>query len=521
MQLERLSVELRRRNSWETLDLGLAMLQIWRVPVLRAWCITYWPFALLVGAFTWTEPWLGALIVWWSKPLFDRVLLHVYSNAVFGGLPSVKDVWRALPRLLRNTRLIAGLTFYRLSAARSFFLPVWQLEGQRGKAAAARRRTLGRRGYGCAAWLTFVCANLVGVLVISGVILVLVMLPVGSGESLSLSDFFTPSSESPALSRCLNLLTFAADTLVEPYFVAAGFSLYLNRRSELEGWDIEVAFRQMDRNRSAGPALVARALCVASVVIGVALASLSFPVSGAENTDVATPASTSSEQEAPKVNVYPAGEIKRRLATVLDDPVFGRKETQWRWVYRQKADDSESPAWWRALMKWLERFSEDAARVVRVLVWISGATLLAVAIYLIVRHRERWWRQRSRHQPPEMLFGLDVRRESLPEDVRAAASELLARDPVAALSLLYRGALSALIHTGGVEFRPGDTERECWQRARSAMSDVGLGYFRRLLDAWLWAAYGRRLPPQRELDHLCEAWPQYFGGAAFTPGTAP
>jgi len=235
MQLERLSVELRRRNSWETLDLGLAMLQVWRAPVLRAWCVTYWPFALLVSALTWSEPWLGALIVWWSKPIFDRILLYVYSNAVFGSLPSVRDLWRSLPGLLRKTRLIAGLTVYRLSMARSFFLPVWQLEAQRGKAAAARRRTLGRRGYGYAAWLTFFCANLVGVLVISGIILILVMLPVGSGEFISLSDFFTPGSESPSLSRFLNLLTFAADTVVEPYFVAAGFSLYLNRRSELEG----------------------------------------------------------------------------------------------------------------------------------------------------------------------------------------------------------------------------------------------------------------------------------------------
>jgi hypothetical protein len=518
MQLEQLSVELRRRNSWETLDLGLAMLQVWRTPVLRAWCATYWPFALLVGAFTWTEPWLGALIVWWSKPIFDRVLLHVYSNAVFGTLPSLADVWRALPGLLRNTRLIAGLTFYRLSMARSFVLPVWQLEGQRGKAAAARRRVLGRRGYGYAAWLTFFCANLVGVLVISGIILVLVMLPVGSGEFLSVSDFFTPGSDSPSLSRFLNLLTFAADTLVEPYFVAAGFSLYLNRRSELEGWDIQVAFRQMDRNRSAGPVPVARALCLAAVVIVVGVASLPLPASGAESAEAITSASASLEPQTQKV--YPAGEIKRRLATVLDDPVFGRKETKWRWVYRQKPDNSESPQWWRALMKWLERLSEHAARVARVLVWISGATLLALAIYLIVRHRGRWWRLRARRQAPEMLFGLDVRRESLPEDVRAAARALLARDPVAALSLLYRGALSALIHAGGVEFRPGDTERECWQRARPAMSNAGLGYFRRLLDAWLWAAYGRRLPAKRELDDICEAWPRHFGEAAFPPRTA-
>jgi len=117
--------------------------------------------------------------------------------------------------------------------------------------------------------------------------LILVMLPVGSGEFLSLSDFFT--TQSPSLSRFLNLLTFVADTLIEPYFVAAGFSLYINRRSELEGWDVEVAFRQMDRNRNAGASPVAAALCLAAVVIAVALASLSLPVSGAETADATAP----------------------------------------------------------------------------------------------------------------------------------------------------------------------------------------------------------------------------------------
>ena len=32
--------------------------------------------------------------------------------------------------------------------------------------------------------------------------------------------------------------------LVEPFFVAAGFAMYLNRRVELEAWDIEQEFRR-------------------------------------------------------------------------------------------------------------------------------------------------------------------------------------------------------------------------------------------------------------------------------------
>ncbi len=31
---------------------------------------------------------------------------------------------------------------------------------------------------------------------------------------------------------------------LEPFYVAAGFALYLNRRAELEAWDIEQEFRR-------------------------------------------------------------------------------------------------------------------------------------------------------------------------------------------------------------------------------------------------------------------------------------
>jgi len=32
--------------------------------------------------------------------------------------------------------------------------------------------------------------------------------------------------------------------LIEPFYVAAGFAMYLNRRAELEAWDIEQEFRR-------------------------------------------------------------------------------------------------------------------------------------------------------------------------------------------------------------------------------------------------------------------------------------
>ena len=43
----------------------------------------------------------------------------------------------------------------------------------------------------------------------------------------------------------LVLAYFLAMSISEPIYVAAGFMLYLNRRTDLEAWDMEIALRQL------------------------------------------------------------------------------------------------------------------------------------------------------------------------------------------------------------------------------------------------------------------------------------
>jgi len=53
------------------------------------------------------------------------------------------------------------------------------------------------------------------------------------------------SSES-GIHQFVYLFAYAAVVLfLEPFFVSAGFAMYLNRRVELEAWDIEQEFRRV------------------------------------------------------------------------------------------------------------------------------------------------------------------------------------------------------------------------------------------------------------------------------------
>jgi hypothetical protein len=564
VELERLSLELRRRSPWEAADLGLPVLRRWRGAVYRAWFATFVPFALFLFLAFWQWPALAAFIAWWCKPLFDRVLLRIYSEAVFDEPPSVREVWRALPGLVRNSGLLWGLTLGRVDMARSFHLPIRQLEGQQGHAAKARRRVLDRKAHACAVWLTFLCAHFSAFLQISLLLLL---------------DFFWPQEAPPVFDWeawfhgetgfWLSFLPYLAwifgETLIEPFYVAAGFTLYLNRRNDLEGWDIELGFRRLTRRVEAERrAAVLAGLGLAGFLLW-QLPSDGFaepsPSERAEQTFVDSPhPSPLPEGEgtgkpplperggagklplperggAGKLPLperggtgklplperggtgklpLPLGEgrgegiAKRAIQAVLDDPVFGREVPDWDWRYRgdEKKDDKPAPEF-ETIAKWLVDW---IAKGIRMLSYAGAAVLAAVLIVLLYRYRDAWRsRPTAARTIPATLFGLDVRPDSLPADVAGAAGRLLAAGEfAAALSLLYRGALVSLIHVAQVDFRPGDTEGDCRGRVRGRIDADAENYFAELLDAWILTAYAHAAPPAEKLRDLCARWPRHF-----------
>jgi hypothetical protein len=508
MQLDQLKLALRRRSPWEALDLGLVMLRRWHSPVYRVWCATFLPFALLAIALLWQWPVVAMLLIWWLKPLFDRILLKVFAEASFGAAPSVRDVWRALPGLLRHSGLLAGLTLRRFNTHRSFDLPVWQLEGQRGKTGRARLRILGRKTSSYAFWLTFVCAHFVVIFEFGLVALI---------------DFFTPSDGMPAFSwadlvagesedwhvHAFNLAWVAAESVVEPFFVAAGFSLYLNRRSELEGWDIEVAFRRMAARQVEAASATSPALGRAAIIAllaGSLAGTLGYPV---DTFAEETPSEVVREQ-TPAATKRPDGAIRKLTEQVLADPAFGRKveDTSWRPRKQDKEDKTDMPWWVKQLISLAELLASGTRGLIYLVLFLAAVALL-VLIYRY-RHLALGYRAPPFKQP-DTLFGLDLRPASLPDDIAGAALvELNAGRYAAALSLLYRGTLVALIRRQHIEFRAGDTEDVCLRRVSGRIDAQAAIYFAQLLDAWKRTAYAETPPDAASARDLCQRWAQHF-----------
>src|SRR5271156_2103374 len=85
-------------------------------------------------------PWLPALAIWLAKPWLDQPVLFALSRALFGEPTGPVDLWAERGRILRPNLL--ALLLLRLSASRSFKLPILQLEGLSGRVQRDRVRQL-------------------------------------------------------------------------------------------------------------------------------------------------------------------------------------------------------------------------------------------------------------------------------------------------------------------------------------------------------------------------------------------
>jgi hypothetical protein len=234
-----MTLTLRPRTIWEGCDLGIRLLQANLRSAYSCYLMVALPIFALCFATYDIAAWLPATLIWCSKPWLDRTLLFVLSRALFAVNTTPPDVWEA-QREVWWAQWLETITLRRLSASRSFTQPVRQLEGLTGAARAGRVRQLAARHRGVARAMTQAFAAAELALMLSLISLELWLAPKHGDVSwlALLTGLAKPQT------MALTLSYAAAVAFVEPFYVAAGFGMYLNRRVELEAWDIEQEFRR-------------------------------------------------------------------------------------------------------------------------------------------------------------------------------------------------------------------------------------------------------------------------------------
>ncbi|MFU2325225.1 DUF4129 domain-containing protein [Pseudomonas sp. NFX98] len=512
MRLSDASVVIRPRPTWEAMDLGVLLSQRHRRLLMTSWAIVTLPFFALLSWLLWESPSVAVFIFWWLKPAFERLPLYILSKAMFGETPTLKQALVQWPQLLKP-QLLASLTWRRLSMSRSFLLPVVQLEGLSGEARQQRMQVLLQRDAGAARWLTLIGVHLETALWVGLMVLFYLLLPQQVALDWSWQSLMTAATQDWRWLEHLTNVFYALVLVVwEPIYVACGFSLYLNRRTVLEAWDIELVFRRM-RQRLNGTTI---ALLLAAILLLPSTPS----VWAAE--PVITP-------DSPRLLEQPLTSQASRdsIKAILDQPPFKNKETVTRYRFgedktsAQTPDDDKIPQWLKALFELFDsqRFGA-VATLIEALLW--GTVIGAIGL-LIWRYRD-WLQAFVSRRPgpgkkasrpmPQQAFGLDLNRETLPADIAASAEGLWETHPREALGLLYRALLSHLLHDFDLTLKEADTEGQVLERVEQLQQPALLAFSRNLTGHWQNMAYGHRLPPAHSQQELCNGWRALFGPGA-------
>ncbi|MCM2335242.1 MAG: hypothetical protein NDI66_00430 [Pseudomonas sp.] len=523
MRIDALTVALRPRTAWEAVELGGALLRAHAGAVWRPWLALTLPLFALLNLALWAldQLWLAAPLMWWLKPLFDRVPLYVLSRAVFGDVPAPRATLRALPAFARPS-LLAGLTWRRLSPVRSLYLPVDVLEGAGGADARARRAALGGPVYGVAALLTLVCVNFELVLMAGLAALAFVFIPPEYVVDAARGLWELLVAQPAWIQLAYNAIAYAATAVIEPFFVAAGFGLYLNRRTGIEGWDIELGLRRL-RTRlleHARPLALVLACAFAWAMPPAAHAQdagdRAAPARAPDRAAARDPGSVAGRPVASPASVFgderaPTADFQRAVAEAYADPALSPKRTVVRW----KARNPDEPAA-RKPPPFLEPLAKAIALIGEFALW---AVFIALALMLLLtaRYWLPWLRGTlagARREPTAVQERPAVDAPPLPDDVAAAARALWARGrPRDALALLYRASVAAMVERAQVVLVPGATEAQCLRAARAMPRADDREAFADVVRRWQLAAYARRVPGDDEFEALLARLSDRFGWA--------
>jgi hypothetical protein len=191
---------------------------------------------------------------------------------------------------------------------------------------------------------------------------------------------------------------------------------------------------------------------------------------------------------------------KSEIREVLKAKEFGYYKDVKRWEPRERDKPSSIDT------TWLRAIGYALAKAGEVLMWVGAGALVAYALWWAARMLSRGGAAPPEpYRAPAALFGMELAPEKLPPDVAAAAAALAREGRLReALGLLYRGALSELVHKRGVQLLASHTEGDVLRLAGKT------SYLEELIAVWRTCAYARRMPAAAQVEQLAADYGKAF-----------
>lgn len=215
----------------------------------------------------------------------------------------------------------------------------------------------------------------------------------------------------------------------------------------------------------------------------------------------------------PAAEVLTPAAVQAAVETLRHDPNLGRDKTvrSLHWVAGEKPPQppKDAPPWIVSLFRFLAQSGS-------LVIWVAGAIGFAVAAvwaYRLLKSRQSAPRVAAA-QGTSRVQDLDINPNSLPADVGAAALSLLeAGRTREALSLLYRGSLSRVVHRFAVAVGESFTEGEALRAVGQRLDPPRVQYFAALVALWQRVVYAAEAPAPESVAALCREFAPTFDAA--------
>jgi hypothetical protein len=518
VKIDALTVTLRPRTSWEAIELGMALTRHYAKIIWASWLVFTLPVLLLAHAVGWAlhRWWIAGLLIWWLKPLFDRVPLYVLSRATFGDIPTLRQTLQA-QRRWRGKWMWSYLSWRRLGPVRALYLPVDLLEGSTAERARVRRQEVGSSIYGISLLMTLMCCLFSIVLQLGLLGVALLFVP-----NIYLKEVFDHAGAvlkaSPWwLSLIINVTSWLVMSVIEPFYIGAGFGLYINRRTQLEAWDIELTFRRLRTRLTQAASMLICLLALGLAVVPKAGHAYAAQASANHPTQQDADDDDDADEREP-----PAAEPKK-LPQIFgdqkaDDASFRQA------VQRAYADPTLNPK--RKIVSWKPRHPAPEKQIDlptgrgpdlsglgswiavtgKLILWGLLAALV-IALALTAKRWLPWFRDgllREKTGESESVVRSEAPAAApLPNDVPVAIRRLwYGGRRREALALLYRATVDAMVAQTHVMLVPGATEAECLRASRRLTGSEDRDAFARVVRMWQYAAYAQSFPSTEAFESL-------------------
>ena len=461
---------LKHKNPREAADSGIIL---WRQNFslfLLLFAIPFWVTAFAAHILMPENfPWLPWFFMWLLKPLFDRIILHIISIRFFESGAGLKRICSGLGKSL--IRGLAGdLLWRRFSPFRSAVMPVRVLELnlKPGKNTAERKKNLEKGGIGYCFLLTVWGIILEAVLLSGLIIFIITMGELISGGFLSRIEEIGNIEIYIYAAWCVNYM------LVESIYVCMGFNLYINSRVGVEGWDIEITFRDLTKN-------------ITDKLKNGALAAIILAF-------LFLPGKTYAEEPA-------NGAPLETLQNILESPDFGGEKDAWGIRFKKTPEIKNTPD---ISSDSLQRVFAHLLRII--LIFFIAGFLVFIFIYI----RRRHWKKTggNKKNADQFIYAHNG------DDPEKLLDKALIFNKQGKTRLAWGYCAAAAIQSWrvyhGIAFSPNATESDCAEIVKSKISDdipqlkQLARDFNKLIMHWIYFAYAGRNPPEGSFEEAAD-----------------